>query len=116
MTSRRMRRLARDGRRSRRGWTRTNWLRPPAARGQRIATGSAPALLGLAGLAFIAGAIVLLFVALSGGGDRTVTLASGLRFTETAKGSGDPPHPGDALTMHYTGTLEDGTVFDSSRG
>lgn len=75
-----------------------------------------PALLGLGGLAFIAGAIVLLVVALSSGGDRTVTLRSGLRYTETAQGSGDPPHPGDALTMHYTGTLEDGTEFDSSQG
>lgn len=86
------------------------------ARAQKSREWIGPALLGLGGLAFIAGAIVLLFVALSSGGDRTVTLRSGLRYTETAKGSGDLPHPGDALTIHYTGTLEDGTEFDSSRG
>jgi peptidylprolyl isomerase len=75
-----------------------------------------PGLLVVGGLAFVAGAIILFVIALSGGGDRTVTLASGLRYTESDGGSGDPPNPGDALTMHYTGSLEDGTVFDSSQG
>ena len=74
----------------------------------------APALLALAGLVFVAGAVFLLVLAL-GGGDRTVTLASGLKYVEIAKGSGESPRPGNALTVHYTGTLEDGTEFDSSR-
>jgi peptidylprolyl isomerase len=75
----------------------------------------APALLALAALAFVTGAVALLLVALVGSADRTVTLASGLRYVEMAKGSGESPHLGNALTAHYTGTLEDGTEFDSSR-
>ena len=75
----------------------------------------APALLALAGLVFVAGAIFLLVLALGGGGDRTVTLASGLRYVEMVEGTGDSPRPGNALTVHYTGALEDGTGFDTSR-
>jgi peptidylprolyl isomerase len=75
----------------------------------------APALLALAGLVFVAGAVALLLVAFVSGGDRTVTLASGLRYVEMAKGTGDSPRPGNALTVHYTGMLEDGTGFDTSR-
>jgi len=75
----------------------------------------APALLGIAGLVFVASAIALLLIAFSSGSDRTVTLASGLQYVETAKGSGETPRAGNALTVHYTGNLEDGTEFDSSR-
>lgn len=41
---------------------------------------------------------------------------SGLVYTETRAGTGDKPKPTDTVTVHYHGTLRDGTVFDSSRG
>jgi peptidylprolyl isomerase len=75
----------------------------------------APALLGLAGLVLVVSAIALLLIAFTTGSDRTVTLASGLQYVEVAKGSGESPRAGNALTVHYTGNLEDGTEFDSSR-
>jgi FKBP-type peptidyl-prolyl cis-trans isomerase len=73
-----------------------------------------PALMGLGALIFIIGGLILLYAALSGDGERTVVLRSGLRYVETERGSGDQPHPGDAVVVHYTGRLQDGTVFDSS--
>lgn len=40
--------------------------------------------------------------------------ASGLYYTIRQEGSGDAPKPGDSVTMNYTGTLLDGTKFDSN--
>jgi peptidylprolyl isomerase len=45
----------------------------------------------------------------------TVTTTSGLQYTEVRAGSGPKPQPGEVVAVHYTGRLEDGTVFDSSR-
>lgn len=43
-----------------------------------------------------------------------VILASGLRYERLIEGEGAPARPGDRVTVHYHGWLEDGTVFDSS--
>lgn len=44
-----------------------------------------------------------------------VTTASGLKYSVLAKGEGgESPARGDRVRVHYTGWLEDGTVFDSS--
>lgn len=40
--------------------------------------------------------------------------ASGLYYVMTSEGNGEKPEVGKAVTMHYTGRLLDGTVFDSS--
>ena len=40
---------------------------------------------------------------------------SALQVYDTTEGTGDPVVVGDTLTVHYTGVLPDGTVFDSSR-
>ncbi|WP_080805103.1 FKBP-type peptidyl-prolyl cis-trans isomerase [Halomicronema hongdechloris] len=44
-----------------------------------------------------------------------VTTDSGLQYIELVEGTGAKPQPGQRVTVHYTGTLEDGTKFDSSR-
>jgi peptidylprolyl isomerase len=46
---------------------------------------------------------------------KEVTTASGLRYTDLKVGTGPSPVAGKAVTVHYTGTLEDGKKFDSSR-
>lgn len=44
-----------------------------------------------------------------------VTTASGLQYEDIVEGTGATPTPGSQVTVHYTGTLTDGTKFDSSR-
>lgn len=44
-----------------------------------------------------------------------VTTSSGLKYIVVKEGDGATPQKGDNVTVHYTGTLEDGTKFDSSR-
>lgn len=43
-----------------------------------------------------------------------VTTASGLMYLDRTEGAGETPKRGQQVTVHYTGTLEDGTKFDSS--
>lgn len=42
------------------------------------------------------------------------TTASGLQYEVIEEGTGAMPKAGDQVTVHYTGKLIDGTVFDSS--
>ena len=46
--------------------------------------------------------------------EKEITTESGLKYTLTAKGNGAKPAKGDAVIVHYTGKLTNGTVFDSS--
>lgn len=43
------------------------------------------------------------------------TTQSGLKYIDVKKGSGQTPKEGQIVIVHYTGTLPDGTKFDSSR-
>ncbi len=45
----------------------------------------------------------------------TVTTPSGLKYIDLVEGTGATPKTGQTVSVHYTGTLEDGTKFDSSR-
>ena len=42
------------------------------------------------------------------------TTESGLKYRVLRKSGGDKPGPADTVTVDYTGTLDDGSVFDSS--
>src|SRR5262249_40561535 len=43
-----------------------------------------------------------------------ITTPSGLKYVNQVNGKGARPAPGKTVTVHYTGTLENGTKFDSS--
>jgi peptidylprolyl isomerase len=45
----------------------------------------------------------------------TLTTASGLKYVINKKGNGTKAEAGKKVTVHYTGKLMDGKVFDSSR-
>lgn len=47
-------------------------------------------------------------------GDQYVTTPSGLKYVVVTEGTGAQPTDADIVTVHYTGRLLDGTVFDSS--
>lgn len=67
------------------------------------------------GILLLVGAGVLL--AWAGAGSlRGETTASGLKFRTVEAGSGPLIKPVDGVFIEYEGRLEDGTVFDSSRG
>ncbi|MCG9891134.1 MAG: FKBP-type peptidyl-prolyl cis-trans isomerase [Thermosynechococcaceae cyanobacterium MS004] len=44
-----------------------------------------------------------------------VTTPTGLKYKDIVEGTGDSPKNGQTVTVHYTGTLTDGSKFDSSR-
>jgi FKBP-type peptidyl-prolyl cis-trans isomerase len=48
------------------------------------------------------------------GGEMTTT-ASGLQYRDEQVGTGAEAKRGDHVAVHYTGTLQDGKKFDSSR-
>ena len=47
-------------------------------------------------------------------GNKMVTNPSGLKYIDQVVGKGPSPVKGKQVTVHYTGTLEDGKKFDSS--
>jgi peptidylprolyl isomerase len=49
------------------------------------------------------------------GASPKISTASGLQYEEVVEGTGALPQKGQTVSVHYTGTLEDGSVFDSSR-
>lgn len=66
-------------------------------------------------LALAASAIAYLITKRSGSTGSEVTTATGLKYTDIVEGTGPSPTTGQTLSVHYTGTLQNGTKFDSSR-
>ena len=46
--------------------------------------------------------------------EEVINTVEGLNITVLAEGSGDEVQNGNVAAVHYTGTFEDGSVFDSS--
>ncbi len=65
-------------------------------------------------LAALVVGLVIYFTRGGGTGGGTVTTASGLKYVDEVVGTGPSPKSGQNVTVNYTGTLENGTKFDSS--
>jgi FKBP-type peptidyl-prolyl isomerase-like protein len=75
--------------------------------------GSVPKLwIGLAVLVLAAAAIAWWGTA----GQQIHTTRSGLRYQIVKEGTGPQPTPADVVAFNYEGRLEDGKVFDTSKG
>jgi FKBP-type peptidyl-prolyl cis-trans isomerase len=66
-------------------------------------------------LALAAAAIAYLVTTRMSKTGTEITTASGLKYIDLAEGTGASPRTGQLISVHYTGTLQDGTKFDSSR-
>ncbi|WP_020472260.1 FKBP-type peptidyl-prolyl cis-trans isomerase [Zavarzinella formosa] len=78
---------------------------------------------GAAGMVLLAAVILAVVVSITGdntltaeepGNDKIVTTASGLKYVDLKVGNGAEAKSGSSVSVHYTGTLEDGKKFDSS--
>lgn len=54
-------------------------------------------------------------ISVAGSAEKTVTTPSGLKYVDITVGKGEAPKNGQLVTVHYTGWLEDGKKFDSSK-
>ncbi len=52
---------------------------------------------------------------IAGSNGDTVTLRSGVRYISIQPGTGERPVAGQKVSIHYTGKLESGKIFDTSR-
>ena len=64
---------------------------------------------------FLFGLLVIIGSAAYAAGGDTIVTKSGLKYVRTKAGDGKHPAPGDKVSVYYTGTLPDGTVFDTNR-
>ncbi|MDX2032919.1 MAG: FKBP-type peptidyl-prolyl cis-trans isomerase [Blastocatellia bacterium] len=90
---------------------------PPQDRAAR-ASGKSPRLATwqVAAIALLVVGIGLaIYMAFMSFGSSEVTTPSGLKYQDLVVGTGPSPKPGQTITVHYTGTLDDGSVFDSSK-
>lgn len=65
-------------------------------------------------LALAAAAVTYLIANRKGSSSNEVTTASGLKYADITEGTGTVAQNGQTLTVHYTGTLQNGYKFDSS--
>ena len=104
------RRRKTGGRAASKASSRRKGVAPGAGRRSKVVAAVVILSLAAAGIAY-------LFVptAKSPATGAEVTTPSGLRYADLVVGSGPGPQIGQTAVVHYTGTLQDGTEFDSSR-
>jgi peptidylprolyl isomerase len=72
-------------------------------------------IIGLIGVAILLSGLAACGGNSGGAAEVLTTTPSGLKYVDLVVGTGASPASTDVVTVHYTGTLENGTVFDASR-
>lgn len=85
--------------------------RPETTRNQYVKIGAIALVLLIAG-----GAVFYVITRQANPSAAEVTTPSGLKYTDLRVGDGPSPKVGQTVTVHYTGTLENGFEFDSTKG
>ena len=98
------------GRKRNKGLYAATKAKPPAGRNRQVRIIAIVVVLALA-----AAAIAYMFKNRAGKTSAEITTPSGLKYTKLVEGTGATPQRGQTVTVHYTGTLENGKKFDSSR-
>jgi hypothetical protein len=75
-------------------------------------------IIGAIALVVLAAVVLVAYMYKRGSakGGPEITTASGLKYSDIVVGTGASPSPGQTVTVDYTGTLENGFVFDTSIG
>ena len=76
-------------------------------------------LIGVACIPVVAAVILVILTTVAADDkkdEKVVTTASGLKYVDLKVGDGAEAKVGSKVKVHYTGTLENGTKFDSSVG
>lgn len=88
---------------------------PKAVNAQPKANDSKTALIAsIVIIALVIGGVVY-FLTRKGTTGTEITTASGLKYIDEVEGTGPSPKLGQTVIVNYTGTLQNGTKFDSSR-
>ncbi len=85
--------------------------RPENAKNRYVRIGAIALVLAIAG-----SAVVYVITRQANPAAAEVTTPSGLKYVDIQVGNGPSPKVGQTVTVHYKGTLENGTEFDSTTG
>jgi peptidylprolyl isomerase len=83
----------------------------PASKNRKVRT---LAIIIVIALAALVGTYAYVATHHEGSTGTEITTASGLKYVDILEGTGASPHTGQMVSVHYAGTLENGTKFDSS--
>ena len=83
----------------------------PGGRNQYLRIGAIALVLLIAG-----SAVIYVITRQANPAAAEVTTPSGLKYVELKAGDGPTPRAGQTVVVNFTGTLEDGTPFDSTNG
>ena len=85
--------------------------RPETPQSKYIRIGAIALVIAIAG-----GAVLYVVMNRANPAGAEVTTPSGLKYVDLKVGDGASPRVGQTVTVNYTGSLENGTVFDSTNG